>query len=415
MSILNQYFRRIAHLPPALLIVLIGLLYAFLIFGRSEKPFYSDPGLMYLQTVDVLQRGDFVFDYQGRDIDPEYRLLPFRRPFLEKVNNEYYIDFPPYWPLINAPLLWLMDTAGLFIWNLTAFVLTLIVIAGITRIFLNTNAAMNLAILLYSFGCAAPLYTLYFHEYTVALLPATLSFYLILRYVHSGERRRDAVLAGFCAAISLYFRLEFVFFYIAIGLYPLLRNRRLELRGGLLMLAGFALPFCVLLYCNQQIHGHPLGLRYTLTMNAVMGSPAGHPADTEQQADTESNGSTGPELQRSDPTTPQSDESRPAPDTTPGDHLLDPLPDGGNDRLAIIQSLLFSRLRGLFYQSPFLLLGMFLWAYARWKRSARDLFPSAMVLLISGTLILLFAPNTGDHFAPRYLFVLIPPAIVLGV
>ncbi|MCB1317552.1 MAG: hypothetical protein KDK27_16425, partial [Leptospiraceae bacterium] len=185
MSILNQYFRRIAHLPPALLIVLIGLLYAFLIFGRSEKPFYSDPGLMYLQTVDVLQRGDFVFDYQGRDIDPEYRLLPFRRPFLEKVNNEYYIDFPPYWPLINAPLLWLMDTAGLFIWNLTAFVLTLIVIAGITRIFLNTNAAMNLAILLYSFGCAAPLYTLYFHEYTVALLPATLSFYLILRYVHS--------------------------------------------------------------------------------------------------------------------------------------------------------------------------------------------------------------------------------------
>lgn len=119
-----------------------------------------------------------------------------------------------------------------------------------------------------------------------------------------------------------------------------------------------------LLASNTYIHGHPLGLRYILTMD-----------NPETVA-----------LSRSD----------------------------------IVYDLLFGKERGYFFQSSYLALIIFFSILVVvYKRSYKDILSLELLYLgvsiLSIFLILATAPNHGDHISPRYLFGTYPLIFVLGL
>lgn len=126
----------------------------------------------------------------------------------------------------------------------------------------------------------------------------------------------------------------------------------------------FLVILASLLALNTYIHGHPLGLRYILTMD--------NPVTVA--------------LSRSD----------------------------------IIYDLLFGKERGYFFQSSYLALiiffSIFVAIYKRWYKDILSLELLYLgVSILSIFLILATAPNHGDHISPRYLFGTYPLLFALGL
>ncbi|MCG9874628.1 MAG: hypothetical protein MH321_07585 [Leptospiraceae bacterium] len=158
--------------------------------------------------------------------------------------------------------------------------------------------------------------------------------------------------------LSLFLRLEFIFpifsWIIVSLLYKKFSFYYVAIQFGI----AFLTIIISLFIFNFIIYGHPLGFRYLLTM-------------------------TNPEI------------------------MMIP-------RSEIITDLLFGRLRGFFYQSPYLLLfliiGTFQIVLSRINKKSickeqefYFLITIFILLLISFT-----APNHGDHLSPRYLFGIYP-------
>ncbi|MBL8018720.1 MAG: glycosyltransferase family 39 protein [Leptospirales bacterium] len=326
----------------------------FLIFLQGDRTTqFGDFGIMYVQMTDVISTkySTFEFQYRGRDIDPTLEFVPFRKPFLGIVRGSAYIDFPPYFPAVAAPFYQILGTGGMYIPGFISVIGVIFLLIRIGRVCGLNSGAIAFAIPLYLLGTRVLLYNIVFHEYPIAIFLSTLSIYLLLRYADRGAAI-DLILFGFVSALALYFRLEVIFVTIGFALAVLFADRAWFRIPGFSIL-GFFLPFCILMGLNQYIHGHPLGLRFALTL----------------------------------------DDS------------------ASLSRLYIIQETLFSKLRGLVPQSPFLLLA-FVVGLIEKKRTIRIAWVG---LCVSAILILLTSPNHGDHMAPRYLFGLFPLAVILSL
>ena len=338
---------------PIFTIALLGLIFFVLIFYNPAKGIqYGDFGLMYIQVQDIVDSGysTFSVQYKGEKIDPEYKHFPFTKPFLGKVSEKHYIDFPPYFPLLNAPFYQLLGVNGLYLLNFISLLLTLFLIFKLGQLYGLSMPMIHLSLILYSFGMTSTMYNLVFHEYPLGIFWITLGFYFISLY-YKTQKDYSLFLFGLFGAVSLFFRLEMIFVIIACGLSLLIIYPKDFLKIGIYSFLGFILPFALLLYLNFYIHGHPLGLRYTLTLT---------------------------------------DNASPT--------LL--------GRIAIIRDMLFSNTRGFFYQSPFvLILPLALFFLKGILKKERFLF---VILLVGFVSILLTSPNHGDHRAPRYLFGLYP-------
>lgn len=345
--------QKFSNSKPTRVIFLIGIIYFFLIFFNPAKGVqFGDFGLMYIQVEDIVKSGysTFAVHYKGEKVDSEYKFFPFKKPFLGKVGEKYYIDFPPYFPLLNAPFYQWLGVNGLYLLNYFSLLLTLFLLYKLGKLFELENSFINLSLFLYSFGMTATTYNLVFHEYPLAIFWITAGFYFASVYFKK-ERNYSLILFGFFGAVSLYFRLEMVFVILACGLGLVFVYPKNFLKIGIYSLLGFIFPFVYLLYLNFDIHGHPLGLRFALTLT---------------------------------------DES------TVG--LL--------GRIAIIRDMLFSNTRGFFPQSPFVFVLLIGFYFVKEKlKKEKYLF---IILIIGFVLVLLTSPNHGDHRAPRYLFGLYP-------
>jgi len=345
-----QKLMNIFDVPPIRIYIAISLFYGVLIFGvKNSKPVYGDSGLMYLQTKQIADSGfsTFQFDYKGSIYDKEVRYAPYKTPFLGKVQESYYVDFPPYFPLLNSGFYKIFGFRGLYIVPFLSFAASLFFLAKIGSILKFTRYQTNFLLIIYSFCTTVHLYNFIYHEYPIAISIYIVSLYFLLDSFLEGERHIFNFMSfGFFAGLSLFFRLELIFIFLSLGLSFLIFKRIHAFKMITFSLAGFAFPFLFLLMLNSHIHGHPLGLRYSLTID-------------------------------------NSDFS-----------LL--------EKFRIVKMTLFSPLRGIFFQSPFALAAIVLFFIKKKKNPIENfLFFS---ITFSFILILATAPNDGDHIAPRYLF-----------
>ncbi|HNC57460.1 MAG TPA: hypothetical protein PLP33_18605 [Leptospiraceae bacterium] len=345
---------------PIASIVLVGVVFFYLIFFSSSKGVqYGDFGLMYIQVKDIVESGysTFAVRYKGEKADPDHKYFPYTKPFIGKVGQKYYIDFPPYFPLLNTPFYQYFGMNGIYILSYLALLGTLYLIYKIGVLYELSFEMIHLSIFLYSFGMTATMYNLVFHEYPIAIFLITSSFYFGALY-YTRKNNYSLVWFGLLGGLSLFFRLEMIFVILSIGISLVLTNPKDFFKIGFLSFLGFIFPFIALLSLNQYIHGHPLGLRYILTL-------------TEDSSIS----------------------------------LL--------GRIDIIRDMLFSSTRGFFFQSSFvIILPFILFLRKLILFQERFLF---LLLFFGFGFILLTAPNHGDHRAPRYLFGLYPILVLLVV
>ena len=199
------------------------------------------------------------------EVDPEYKFFPYTKPFLAEINNKHYFVFPPYYLFINTFLFQLFGVNGLYILNLISFVFTLILIYKLGKYFDLENRFINLSVLLYVFGMTASNYNFVFHELTFAIFWITISLYFLFLFFET-NKNIHLVLFTFLGAISLFFRLEFIFILFAAGLSLVFYKRKNIFSVILFSILGLVVPFFFLLFLNLKIHNHPLGLRYLLNM-----------------------------------------------------------------------------------------------------------------------------------------------------
>lgn len=241
-----------------------GLSILSFFFLSSPYPQYGDSGLMLIQARQLARAGfaTFSFDYRGESLDPDRNFLPFHKPFLGIVEREPYIDFPPYFPTIVAPF-------TLLPWSKSIFLPATIALACTFFLWLRLGDLLEikpawLPLLLYGSGSGILIYNHVLHETPLALLLLTISLYYLIK-LFSTDTFVSALGFGFAAGLALFFRLEAGLFALAGGLALLALRPRLALRRGPVAALFFSVPVLILLYLNQEIHGHPLGLRYLLT------------------------------------------------------------------------------------------------------------------------------------------------------
>lgn len=346
-------------------LLILGICSSLFFISKSDFSIvYGDSGFMWIQILDIIQNKftSFSFKYAGISFDSKGEFLPFMNPFIGAYQGKFYIDFPPYFPLLSAIPRYLLDN------NISIYILELVGIsAGLFSFFLILNKftkkiSLSLILtLILLFGTTIFTYNLAIHEYSIAI---GLLYFGLYFFITSKEKNIYIYYSALLLGLSLYFRLEFIFpifSWILIALiYKKHSFRFLALRFGIL----FSIILLLLFFLNQYIHGHPLGFRYLLTMN-------------------------NPET------------------------LIIP-------RSEIIMDLLFGKLRGFFYQSPYLLLmiglGILQIGYTRITRLS--IHKEQEYYLVISILILLLisftAPNHGDHISPRYLFGIYPSIFLFG-
>ena len=341
-------------------VILLLIFYFALIFQVKLKDCeFGDSGLMFLQTLQFLESSPktIAFDYKALDIDTEMNFLPFQKPFIAIIQNKAYIDFPPYFPILNSFFFQILGDKGLYIWSFLGLFGTVLLF---TKILLETQIPTwisFLTILLFSFGSSLPIYNLFYHEYPIAIFFSSLSFYFFLNKINK-KNFTFSFWFGFFSGLSLFFRLELVFVFVSLGLAEVLFQKE-SLKQKVFFVVytavGFIIPFSLLLALNQVLHFHPLGLRYVLNFS--------YPA-----------------------------------------HLA-------LKRSEILFGLFSSKTRGVFFQTPYMFFPFFILLFIWKKENFLTEKKLSFSIVLSLLLISFLAPNDGAHFAPRYFFGLYIPTL----
>ncbi|WP_061224566.1 LA_3751/LA_3752 family putative glycosyltransferase [Leptospira weilii] len=327
---------------------------------------YGDSGFMWVQIMDLIQSDfrTFSFYYSGNSFDPKGEWIPFQAPFLGIHDLRYYIDFPPYFPLVVSV------GRVLFGSNLGIYLIQVLFLSGsiyfLYLLFSEFTGRRWLSVsfvYLYLFGTTVFTYNLVIHEYSIALFFLYGGIYFYHLSIKT-KKNTNFIYSSLLLGLSLYFRLEFIFVIFPLSALSFLLRREIRKQIFFYWAPVFLVILASLLALNTYIHGHPLGLRYILTMD--------NPVTVA--------------LSRSD----------------------------------IIYDLLFGKERGYFFQSSYLALiiffSIFVAIYKRWYKDILSLELLYLgVSILSIFLILATAPNHGDHISPRYLFGTYPLLFVLGL
>lgn len=361
----------VSSLFPYLIFFLTALLF-FSIVKRDNSVVYGDSGYMWIQSVDLQKTNfsSFAFQYPGQSFDREGLFLPFTAPFIGGYQGKFYIDFPPYFPVFIAiPQLIFSNTYSVYMFQLVFAAIYLTSFFGILRSLGISKLESYILTFVMLFCTTVFTYNLAIHEYSIGLGFLYFGFFCLLKAVVSLEdltpkqnvtlnQKILLLVSAISFGISLFFRLEFIFSIFS-WIFVFFLFQRISFRDSVLWFGlGFLSLLGILFYWNYTIHGHPLGFRYTLTMN--------------------------------------------------NPHTVD-IP-----RSEILWDLYFGKLRGFFYQSPyliiFLVIGIVQLILDRFKNGLPNRMMEIFLSIscLSAFAVSLTAPNHGDHLSPRYLFGIYP-------
>jgi uncharacterized membrane protein len=326
---------------------------------KDPEVIYNDAGFNYTQLTDFIESGysSFAYHYAARDVDSELRLIPYTLPWITRIGADLYLQYPPWFLFTALPFYRLFGNYGFLVLNLLAVTGILYLFYLLFRDRRLPLLGFAMALLFYFFGTSVSFYTLHFHENMLAWLLSGCAFLFALRAVTDDYSKYNLFLYGFFAGLATVYRLELMIALFPIGVHLAFFNFKLRWKESLFAGLGFAIPISIFLMGNQLIHGHPLSLRYVIN------------------------------VAHSDATTL-------------------------SIRLSYISTVLFDRGMGLFVQSPWVLLVP---AVGFLYREDRRMRIASLWFVLSTLTVLVALPNHGSHFAPRYLFGLMPAAaFVIG-
>jgi hypothetical protein len=188
-------------------------------------------------------------------------LYPLEPPFVYRVGDHRFIQYPLPFPLFSAMPYHLFGYRGLYLlpllgcWSLwIAFVL-------VCRRLRLRPAASALALAALVFAAPVTIYCAMFWEHTLAV---ALSFSGLGVGLCGHRNRRVLIGGGLCLGLAVWMREETVCIVAAVGflvLFPHLARRgtRLPWRPALWFLSGAAVAIATLLIANVVLYGHALG------------------------------------------------------------------------------------------------------------------------------------------------------------
>lgn len=247
-------------------IILIGILFTlYLQLQISDEIFFSgDAGIKALLTKQIAS-GRFQFDLD-LSAEPWVRnlwtngLYPFDWPYVYHINEQYYIQYPYLFPLINAPFYALFGWRGLYIIPLiSTWVIwyRFYVVCQTWRLGI-ISTCLGLFILIF----ATPL-SMYSAMYWEHMLAVSLAFYGISIIVVESQSlsKIQIILSGILIGLSVWFRPELLFLIIVICLLSVLTSTlNLIFSKKIILIASMVLTVALFLGLNTIIYHHPLGI-----------------------------------------------------------------------------------------------------------------------------------------------------------
>lgn len=250
-----------------LVILIIGVLFSLFLqtLIRDEVFFAGDMGLKLLQTRQFMA-GRFALDL-GLTAPPWVKTLwtqglyPFAPPFVYKLGASYFVQYPPYFPLISAlPYAWL-GFRGLYLIPLVStWVVWVLCLLTCRRTGLDWKGqALALTSLIFCSPLTA--YSTMFWEHATAVALAFSGLYLILVGFKEGLTRFKAISAGLLLSLSAWFRPECLCLIALVGMFlPLLPRLRLTLNHRLTLACSMAAGTLLFFGLNTVFFGYPLGV-----------------------------------------------------------------------------------------------------------------------------------------------------------
>lgn len=332
------------------LILLTFLFYfAILLFGiKDPMVLFNDSGFNYFQLIQFVDSGfsDFRFHYLAKEFDPTGVLLPYTLPWVSMARGETFMQYPPWFFLTELPFYLLLQERGFFLFNFIWLSGIFILFYKLTRKDSHPVGMLFWSLAFYVFGTTLTFYSLHFHEYILTWFLSGMAYFFALRAVTREFNKINVFLYGLFSGLATAYRLEIMIALFPIGVHLVFYNKRINWKEAFVALLGFALPLSVIFTGNQILHGHPLSLRYVVNV-------------TQDGAKTIA------------------------------------------DRITVIREILFDKDMGLLVQSPWVLLVPVIGYLYRKEKMIRI---SAIWFSVSTLLVLLSLPNSGSHFAPRYLY-----------
>ena len=162
-------------------------------------------------------------------LDPANRFFPDAVFHFQRVGKAIYSVFPPYFPVLTAPLYQAFGPFGMILLPLAGAFLSLALTAGLMR-----RWRLRAPWLVAAACVATPLvfYAVEFWEMTLGVAAVAAMFFLL-------DRKSDLA-AGLALALGLWFRPEMFFFAVIAGVVLLIADRRRAVRFGAGFLAGAA-------------------------------------------------------------------------------------------------------------------------------------------------------------------------------
>ncbi|MBU0600710.1 hypothetical protein KKB54_02550 [bacterium] len=196
-------------------IILIGVIYFTLTFSfSSHQVFFSgDNAAKFIQIQNLIKHHweKLQIEYPGEYLDSDHKHFPLRFPPCYEKDKKFYLIFPIAFSFFSSFLYQTIGYFGLYILPLLSSVLTIFLIY---QLFWSITKVNSFLIILVA-GFCTPIffYSSVFWEHSLAMLLSFLAFYLFFK--DKDQKISKLFISGLIFGISLWFRLEIVFFFVA--------------------------------------------------------------------------------------------------------------------------------------------------------------------------------------------------------
>ncbi|MDI6785200.1 MAG: hypothetical protein QMD92_00680 [bacterium] len=253
-------------------IIFIGIIYSILSFFILPKQvfFSGDNASKFIQIQNLIKHNwkKLHIEYPGEYLDQEHNHFPIRVPTFYEKNHKFYFIFPLSFSFLSSFFYYFMGFSGLYLLPLISSTLTIYLIF---KFFQLSNKIDSLFLIVVA-GLCSPIffYGVVFWEHSVAML---LSFWAFFLFFKSQERDSLRIfISGLIFGISIWFRLEVLFFFIATILSYFLfdnSNYNKKILNLIIISSGFAFSIFPLLYFNYTVFGNFTGAHASVNFSLL--------------------------------------------------------------------------------------------------------------------------------------------------
>ena len=254
--------------------LLLASLYLLLLLSTVQpRVFFSgDGGLKWL----VLQQTGTPATYTSLQLPADSTVsriwqqgfYPLNPPFVYQNGAKRIVSFPPYFQMLNAPLLKLFGYRGLYIIPALSLVILWLLFCWLLRRLHVSGITTALVLLFLAYCSPLTFYASVYWEHTLAVL---LLFGGVVFLLMPTRRRVPAAVLGSMAGLASWLRPEALLLCLLFAAVVIYRQRTAGNRGTKYFVAAQLAMILLFFFCNWLLYGSFLGAHgYQLISNATM-------------------------------------------------------------------------------------------------------------------------------------------------